>query len=242
MKMHTPADRVTCARPAHGADRVSETGPVYDGPLAAPTCRERLISDGAESMRDSELLTVALGASEEDARSIVERFDFGELVNLPVDKLAGLRGVTERRAACLLAAVEIARRALDRGIGILPVISTPTETIPMLADIKDEPKEFFVCLYLNARNQVIHKEVVSIGSLSASIVHPREVFRVGVAKCAASVILAHNHPSGDVSPSKDDIDLTHRLREAGLIMGIEVLDHIIIARSDFVSLKETGIV
>ena len=242
MKMHTPANRVTCARPAHGAGKVSEAAPEYESSLTAPTCRERLISDGAEALRDSELLTVALGASEDDARAIVERFDFGELVNLPVDKLASLRGVTSCRAARLLASVEIARRALDRGIGILPVITVPTEVIPLLADIKDEPREFFVCLYLNARNQVIHKEVVSIGSLSASIVHPREVFRVGVAKCAASVILAHNHPSGDVSPSKDDIDLTHRLREAGLIMGIEVLDHIIIARADFVSLKETGIV
>ena len=240
--MHTPADRVTCACEAPETAKVSETGPVYAGCLTAPTCRERLIEDGAESLRDSELLAVALGASEEDAREIVERFDFGELVNLSVDKLANLRGVTSCRAARLLASVEIARRALDRGMGILPVISTPTETIPLLADIKDEPKEYFVCLYLNARNQVIHKEVVSIGSLSASIVHPREVFRVGVAKCAASVILAHNHPSGDVSPSKDDIDLTHRLREAGLIMGIEVLDHIIIASADFVSLKETGIV
>ena len=89
---------------------------------------------------------------------------------------------------------------------------------------------------------MIHKEVISIGSLSASIVHPREVFTVAVQHHAASIILAHNHPSGDVSPSKDDIDLTHRLREAGLIMGIEVLDHIIIATGDFVSLKETGIV
>ena len=246
MKMHTPSNPVTCAsetpEAAQAAGRVSEAGPVYDGPLTPPTCRERLISDGPEALRDSELLAVALGSTETEARDIVERFAFGELVNLSVEKLADLRGVTSARAARLLASVEIARRALHQGMGILPVITTPTETIPMLADIKDEQREYFVCLYLNARNQVIHKEVVSIGSLSASIVHPREVFRVGVAKCAASVILAHNHPSGDVSPSKDDIDLTHRLKEAGLIMGIEVLDHIIIATADFVSLKETGIV
>ena len=215
--------------------------------LQAPTCRDRLIQDGAEALRDSELLAVALGqhggAEALDAtRSIVERFDFGELIGLSVGQLSRLKGIGTAKAASLIAAVEIARRALDKGMGILPVISTPTETIPLLADIKDERKEFFVCLYLNARNQVIHKEVISIGSLSASIVHPREVFRVGVEHCAASIILAHNHPSGDVSPSKDDIDLTHRLREAGLIMGIEVLDHIIIASGDFVSLKETGII
>jgi len=96
-------------------------------------------------------------------------------------------------------------------------------------------------MYLNARNQLIHKEVISIGSLSASIVHPREVFQVGVANSAASIILAHNHPSGDVSPSKDDVELTRRLVKAGEIMGIEILDHIIISTLDFLSLKERGL-
>ena len=231
MKMHTPAGRVT------------ETDPLYAvGSLEAPTCRDRLVTSGPEALRDSELLTVALGTDEDDARALVERFGFEELFTLSVEKLARLKGLGPAKAAALLASMEMARRALHKGLGILPVISTPTETIPMLAEIKDERKEFFVCLYLNARNQVIHKEVISIGSLSASIVHPREVFTVAVQHHAASIILAHNHPSGDVSPSKDDIDLTHRLREAGLIMGIEILDHIIIASGDFVSLKETGMV
>ena len=212
--------------------------------LTAPTCRDRLIAGGPDALRDSELLAVALGGREQldAAADIVNRFSLDELLEMSVSGLAKLKGVGTAKAAGLLASMEIARRALGRGIGILPVISTPTETIPLLAGIKDEKKEFFVCLYLNARNQVIHQEVISIGSLSASIVHPREVFRVGVEKSAASIILAHNHPSGDVSPSKDDIDLTHRLREAGLIMGIEVLDHIIIATADFCSLKEAGIV
>ena len=232
MKMHRNADRVT----------ETDDGLYAVGSLETPTCRDRLVMSGPEALRDSELLTVALGTAEEDARALVERFGFEELFTLSVEKLARLKGIGPAKAAALLASMEIARRALHKGLGILPVITTPTETIPLLADIKDERKEFFVCLYLNARNQVIHKEVISIGSLSASIVHPREVFTVAVQQHAASIILAHNHPSGDVSPSKDDIDLTHRLREAGLIMGIEVLDHIIIATGDFVSLKETGIV
>lgn len=112
----------------------------------------------------------------------------------------------------------------------------------MISEIKDERKEHFICLYLNARNQIIHKETVSIGSLSASIVHPREVFLVAITHSAASIILAHNHPSGDVSPSQDDIDLTHRLVRAGEIMGIEILDHIIVASTDFVSLKSRGVI
>ncbi len=210
--------------------------------------RERLARDGVEALRDSELLALVLGTGYRGcnvldvARGIVEKHDLGELMSFDLVQLSRLKGVGKVKAAILLAAFELARRALDKGLGVLPIISTPVETIPLLAEIKDQRKEYFVCLYLNARNQVIHKEVISIGSLSASIVHPREVFQVGVYHSAASIILAHNHPSGDVSPSKDDIDLTHRLREAGLIMGIEVLDHIIIAAGDFVSLKETGIV
>ena len=232
MKMHRNAGRVT----------ETDDGLYSVGSLETPTCRDRLVMSGPEALRDSELLTVVLGTAEADARAIVERFGFDELFTLSVEKLARLKGIGPAKAAALVASMEMTRRALHKGLGILPVITTPTETIPLLADIKDERKEFFVCLYLNARNQVIHKEVISIGSLSASIVHPREVFTVAVQHHAASIILAHNHPSGDVSPSKDDIDLTHRLREAGLIMGIEVLDHIIIATGDFVSLKETGIV
>ncbi len=210
--------------------------------------RERLARDGVEALRDSELLALVLGTGYRGcnvldvARGIVEKHDLGELMSFDLTQLSRLKGVGKAKAAILLAAFELARRALDKGLGVLPIISTPIETIPLLAEIKDQRKEYFVCLYLNARNQVIHKEVISIGSLSASIVHPREVFQVGVYHSAASIILAHNHPSGDVSPSKDDIDLTHRLREAGLIMGIEVLDHIIIAAGDFVSLKEAGIV
>ena len=210
--------------------------------------RERLARDGVEALRDSELLALVLGTGYRGcnvldvARGIVEKHDLGELMSFDLGQLSRLKGVGKAKAAILLAAFELSRRALDKGLGVLPIISTPTETIPLLAEIKDQRKEYFVCLYLNARNQVIHKEVISIGSLSASIVHPREVFQVGVYHSAASIILAHNHPSGDVSPSKDDIDLTHRLREAGLIMGIEILDHIIIAAGDFVSLKETGIV
>ena len=117
------------------------------------------------------------------------------------------------------------------------MISAPGDALSMLSDIKDQQREHFLCLYLNARNQVIHKEIVSIGSLSSAIVHPREVFRTAVAQAAASVILAHNHPSGDVSPSQDDINLTRRLVQAGEIMGIDVLDHLIIGSDDFISLE-----
>jgi len=137
-----------------------------------------------------------------------------------------------------VAAFELARRGLQKGLGVQPVICSPTDVLPLLADIKDQRREHFLCLYLNASNQVIHREIVSIGSLSSAILHPREVFQPAVLQSAASVVLAHNHPSGDVSPSHDDIILTRRLVQAGKIMGIDVLDHMIIGANDFLSLQE----
>lgn len=209
--------------------------------------RERLNRCGAEALKDYELLAIILGTGYrgcgvlEVARSVLEAHPKEDLMTMDARQLSRLKGLGNAKASVLVASFELARRALDKGLGVLPVISSPAEIVPMLADIKDQRKEYFLCLYLNARNQVIHKEVVSIGSLSASIVHPREVFQAGVANSAASVILAHNHPSGDVTPSKDDIDLTLRLVKAGQIMGIEVLDHIIMAANDFLSLRERGV-
>jgi DNA repair protein RadC len=157
------------------------------------------------------------------------------------EALRRLRGVGRVKAALLVAAFELARRGLRLGLGVQPIISCPADAVPLLTEIRDQRKEHFLCLYLNARNQVTHKEVISIGSLSASIVHPREVFQVAIAQTSASIILAHNHPSGDPSPSREDIDLTQRLVEAGRIMGIDILDHIILCDSEFLSLKEHGL-
>lgn len=221
--------------------RSARLGPIADMP------RERLHRCGPEALKDHELLAILLGTGYRGAdvlavaRAIITAHPKEELMGMSLHALAGLKGIGKAKASTLIAAFELTRRGLDRGLGILPVISRPAHALPSLADIKDRRKEHFVCLYLNARNQVIHKEVVSIGSLCASIVHPREVFHAAVQHSAASVILAHNHPSGDVSPSKDDIDLTRRLVDAGRIMGIDVLDHIVIATRDFVSFKERGL-
>jgi DNA repair protein RadC len=163
-----------------------------------------------------------------------------QLVSMEMLQLQRLRGLGRAKAGTLVAAFELARRGLGQGLGLLPSICAPADAVPLLTEIKDQRKEFFLCLYLNARNQLIHKEVVSIGSLSASIVHPREVFQLAVSQSAASIVLAHNHPSGDVTPSRDDVDLTRRLQRAGEIMGVDILDHLIIAADQFLSLKEEG--
>lgn len=139
-------------------------------------------------------------------------------------------------AAKLAAAIELARRLLMPDESLWQIRS-PRDVCQAAAAIRGESKEHFLTLYLNARNAVIHTETVSVGSLNANIVHPREVFRPAIAKAAASIILVHNHPSGDVSPSKEDLQLTARLVEAGRLLGIEVLDHIIVSSRAYLSFR-----
>lgn len=193
----------------------------------------------AESLRNEELLAVLVDYPIEKAREIIETHSLSTLGTACYDELKKITSC--KRARILLAAFELSRRTFAKGPTVMPAISCPADALPFFFEIRSKDKEHFLVLYMNARNQVIHTEVISIGSLSASIVHPREVFTVALEHCAASIILAHNHPSEDVSPSKDDIELTRRLVNAGGILGIEVLDHIVISRTDFVSLKEKGV-
>ena len=201
-------------------------------------CRERLTEYGPASITTPDLLAETVGITPDKARSITDE----HLDRLGETDLSGLTqiGLTPKQALRLAAAIELGRRILNKGLGLLPAITCPADMLPHLIGIKDQPKEHFLVLYLNARNQVIYQEVISIGSLSASIVHPREVFRPGIERGAASIVLAHNHPSGDVTPSQEDLDLTRRLKQAGQIMGIEILDHVIVAEADYLSLKEGG--
>ena len=202
----------------------------------AISLKEKADKIGFENLLDGELLMLATDLAEEKIQRIHDMGILDSLGSVSYEEWIDLVGKSKARK--LSAALELARRILNQGLGIPPVISCPLETVPFLTEIKDKEKEYFLCLYLNARHQVIHKEIVSIGSLSASIVHPREVFSVAVEYSAASIILSHNHPSGTVDPSQDDIELTRRLVKAGEILGIEVLDHIIIGNSDYFSLKE----
>ena len=235
-------DDLPMATPPESA-QASEFGTGYTRDLP----RERLRRCGAEALGDHELLAIILGTGYrgcnvlEVAGAVLEAHPKEDLMGLSLAQLVRLKGVGQAKAAVLVASLELARRSLHKGLGVLPAVTCPAEIVPMLTEIKDQRKEHFLSFYLNARNQVIHRETISIGSLSASIVHPREVFQVAVHHSAASLILAHNHPSGDVTPSKEDLDLTRRLLQAGEIMGIDVLDHIILGPDDFLSLKEGGL-
>ena len=198
---------------------------------------------GASGMSDADLLALVLGTTKTSvatAHSISEEYPLERLVTLPWDEMVRVPGLTEGAAATLAAAVELAKRGLDRGVGGLPKILRPSDVLKVVPEIRDERKEHFVCLYLNARTQLITKAVISVGSLNSSVVHPREVFGPAVECSAAAMILVHNHPSGDPSPSQDDLTLTHRLVEAGIVMGIEVIDHVIVSADKSLSLKQTG--
>lgn len=195
-----------------------------------------------DQLKDGDLLSRLLGIEGTDQPGDIAT----QLFTMDIkDVLSGgaielISRLPQRHQRRLDLVCEVAKR-YSGNIGPLPTISCPAETVPYLYEIKDAQKEHFVCLFLNARNQVNHKEVISTGSLSASIVHPREVFKAALEHTAASIILAHNHPSGDVSPSKDDLELTRRLVKAGQLMGIEVMDHIIISKDGWLSLKEKGL-
>ncbi len=209
--------------------------------------REKLERLGPEALRDEELLAILLRTGYEGrnvleiSRGIIKRYPVNKLVDMDMQKLTTIKGIGRAKAAGLVAGFELAKRGLNQGIGIEPSITSPVDVLGFLTDIKDRRKEYFVALFLNARNQVICREDVSIGSLNASLVHPREVFAPAVGSSAASVILAHNHPSGDVTPSREDIELTRRMVQAGEIMGIEVLDHLIVGSERFLSMKEANV-
>jgi len=190
------------------------------------------------------LLALALGTGYrgrhvlELAESILADYPVESLMDMDSGQLSQIKGLGKAKAGVLVAAFELARRRLHKGLGVRPVIRSPLDILPLLSDIKDQQREHFLCLYLNARNQV------STGKSCRSAVCPpaycapaRSLLASGVAG-GGQRVLAHNQPSGDASPSQVDIDLTRRLVQAGKIMGIDVLDHLIISAEDFLSLKE----
>ena len=122
------------------------------------------------------------------------------------------------------------------------IFLSPKDVFDRLADLRDRKKEYFFIFYLDSRNQEIERKVISVGSLNANLVHPREVFEPAVKNLAASVIIAHNHPSGDSKPSEDDLEITKRLVEAGKILGIEVVDHVIVTKDNYFGFKEKGLI
>jgi len=208
--------------------------------------REKLIQYGPEKLSNSELLALLLRSGNKDvnaielAGKILKKFGAKELPNLNFKDLKKIPGLGPAKACEIIACFELGKRLLkDKKAQIF---LTPKEIWEELKDLKNHKKEHFVIFYLDSRNQEIKRETISIGSLNANLVHPREVFEPAVRNLAAQIILAHNHPSGDPEPSEDDLEITKRLVESGKILGIEVIDHIIVAKNDFFSFKERKLI
>lgn len=211
--------------------------------------RERMLKYGASALSHAELLAILLrtGTSRESAVRVAERLlkrvgSIRHLVDMSIEEMTEIRGIGPTKAIQLKAGIELGRRLSRATHPEAVVIRKPGDAAALLMEeLRYLQKEHFVCLFLNTKNHVTHQETLSMGSLNASIVHPREIFRAAIKYSSASIICAHNHPSGDPTPSKEDIQLTERLAEAGELIGIEVLDHLIIGDQRYVSLKEQGL-
>ena len=209
-------------------------------PLDRP--RERLLAKGAAALSDAELLAVLLGSGTRrisvlDLSSKILRTFEGRLASATVEGLLTIPGVGQARACQTVAALELARRHLSKG---RTALREAEDALPFLQGIRAKKQEYFVCLSLNGAHEVIESRVVTVGLLDTNQVHPREVFADPIADRAAAVLVAHNHPSGTLEASAEDIALTKRLVRAGDLLGIRVLDHIIVTEDAFLSLKTSG--
>lgn len=216
--------------------------PKYERP------RERLLLNGTASLSDAELLAVLLrtGYERENALGLAHRLlsTFGDLHGISQashEELLKIKGIGPVKAAEIRAAFELGRRSAQNRAVYRSSIRLPRDVADlMMPEMRHLTQEHFVCLYLNTKNQVMGKQTVFVGSLDASIVHPREVFREAIKRSSASIICLHNHPSGDPTPSREDIAVTKTLQQAGDLIGISLLDHVIIGDGRYISLKEQG--
>ena len=229
--------------PAYTAALRIQDMPLDDRP------RERLERHGPESLTTPELLAILFrtGTAQRNAVQLAEALfrELGGLSGLAVsslEELSCVNGVGRVKAIEVKAAIELGKRLSATNEDVKPMVRTPEDVAKlMMADLRYETREHLYALLLDTRNQVRHRRLISTGTLTESLIHPREVFREAIRFSAASLVLVHNHPSGDPTPSDADVAATKRLAEAGKIIGIDLLDHVVIGDGKWASLKQRGL-
>ena len=209
--------------------------------------REKIAKKGVTSLSDQELIESILGRGTRgnDVRLIAKEI-CGLLKDrqdaIPYDDLMSIRGIGPSKAAQIIACFEIGRRYCAPAGGNIKV-TKPQDilSLAIIADIRDKRQENFICITLSGAGEVLDSRIITVGLLNHTLVHPREVFADAITDRAASVICVHNHPSGSLEPSPQDIAITTQLREAGLLLGIQLIDHIIVTKSGYLSMKERGL-
>ena len=205
--------------------------------------REKLIKKGANALKDYELLAILLGSGVQGkdviklSQEIIKLFE-DDFENLNLEKLLSIHGLGLAKASQILSSIELSRRYL---IKQNKKITSAKDVYEELKEYHNKKQEYFLALYLDGANHLIQTKIITIGILNQSLVHPREVFSYAIEKRCASIIVAHNHPSGILEASNEDINVTKRLKESGKILGIELLDHLIITNNGYLSLKEEGV-
>lgn len=196
--------------------------------------REKLQAKGAAALSDYELLMAIIGSGNAQAdvtkiARVVRKVIAEKGSKLTYEDLLNVKSLGPAKAANIMAGFELWRRQFE--VTERPIIDSPETAVSQLADIRDKKQEYFICLTLDGANRLIAKRIITIGTLTASLVHPREVFADAITDRAASIIVAHNHPSGNLEPSSDDIRFTNRLHEAKDILGIELKYHVLVTKN-----------
>lgn len=208
--------------------------------------RDKLQRFGARALTHSELLAVLLGSGTRGqnviriAEDLVTKYTAAGLPDLSLKEWSANHGVGRVKAARLLASFELGRRLLAPPADE-PRVGSPAEAYALVRDLRRARKEHLVALYVDAQNRLIAKETVSIGSLNTTRTHPREVLQPAIVHSALAFILVHNHPSGSLDPSRDDVEFTRTIARAGELMGISLYDHLIVSSRGYVSLRERGL-
>lgn len=235
-----PAEPPPVGGPIRRQRRLRELPPTVLRP------RDKLHRFGVKGMSHAELLAVLLGSGTRGrnvikiAEDLIAKYDASGLHQLSLGEWTSNHGVGGVKAAQMLAAFELGRRLLAPPADE-PRVSSPADAYGLVRDLRGMRKEHLVALYLDAQNRLIARDTVSIGSLNTTRTHPREVLQPAIVHSALAFILVHNHPSGCLDPSRDDVEFTRTMARAGELMGISLYDHLIVSRRGFISLKERGL-